>query len=377
MNTFNIKIEKILSDGRALAHRKDGKVIFVSSVLPEEEVEVEQILEKKDFVVAKLKKVIQPSSERREPLCEHFGICGGCVFQHCSYQYQLKIKEKIVTEALKNKEFSVNIKIIPSKAEWNTRNTALFHIKDGKPCFFKASSHNPVVLNDCPVLEDGILEKAIKLSKELKDGSSLKVRKDNQGNIISSIDKEKHNLFEFNNFKFKVWIKNFFQCNTSLISVWLREIEENLELNPDDEILDLYSGTGIISIFIAQKVSNVTGIEIDRSAVKRAIINSTVNGLDKKTYFFAGPVEKMINYIKKTDAIILNPPREGANMDTILPKISELNPSRIVYSSCNFSTFIRDLTSFVKIGYKLCNITILDMFPQTSHFEVIARLKKI
>jgi tRNA/tmRNA/rRNA uracil-C5-methylase (TrmA/RlmC/RlmD family) len=369
---LSIQIEKILSDGSGLGHRPDGKAVLVPFVLPGEHVEVEPSAESADFLTAGLLRVLDPSPDRRAAPCPHFGTCGGCDLQHAVYPSQLRIKKDILRESfgrLKSVEMP-EISVLGSPTEMACRNTAVFHSASGRTGFFARASDRIVEPSVCPVLESGILERMKTLKPELRQ-DELRIRKDNLGQIVSSMDREKNNGFDFDGLKLRVWIRNFFQANTGLIPAWLDRIASLSGVRKDDEVLDLYSGVGIISHFLAKRSAKVTGIEADRASVKRAIINASLNP-GGTTYFYAGPSERMIGRIRKADVVVLNPPRGGAEMGLLAPELVRLGPRTIVYSSCHPSTLVRDAGVLMSAGYPLRKLVLLDMFPQTRHFEVLA-----
>lgn len=371
-----ITIEKIINDGSGMGHLENGKVVFVPNALPGETHEIAITEEKPNFTSARSIRLENPSEKRVTPRCPHFGSCGGCDLQHIPYDYQIQLKTEFLNQYLQKDGLldSVRVDILPSPSEWYYRNTAVFHVRNGKAGFFAHHSHDVVPIKKCPILETGILDKLATRPISLTEGE-IKIRKDTSGQAVASFEKEKTNAFQIHQQTFHVWIKNFFQANTSLIPLWLDRIDQYLGIKPEDEILDLYSGVGIISLHVASKVSKVTGIEFERAAVKRAIINSWVNSI-RNCYFFSGASEKLSGKIKKADKIILNPPRDGAEMATLSSEIKRLTPSTIVYSSCNPATFFRDRAPLSDCGYVLTDITLADMFPQTRHFELVAKFEK-
>jgi tRNA/tmRNA/rRNA uracil-C5-methylase (TrmA/RlmC/RlmD family) len=360
-----------------MGHLPNGKVVFMPNALPGETHDFTIIDEKPNFVSARSIRIHNPSEKRIPPRCPHFGSCGGCDFQHLPYDCQIKLKTDFLNQYLEKEGLkdSVHVDTMPSPLEWQYRNTAVFHIRNGKAGFFAHHSHDMVPVRDCPILEPGILEKLSTRPASLKDGE-IKIRKDTSGHVVASFEKEKTNAFQFHQQTFHVWIKNFFQANTALIPLWLDCIDTYLGIAPGDEVLDLYSGVGIISLHAAKKALKVTGIEFERAAVKRAIINSWVNSI-RNCYFFSGASEKLASKIKKADKLILNPPRDGVlQMEAFTLDLKRLAPNVIVYSSCNPATFFRDRGPISACGYALTDITLADMFPQTRHFELVAKFVK-
>ena len=370
-----ISVEKIVNNAFGFGRMRNGKAVLVPFCLPGEKMRVAVVNESKDYCLGRVEEVLEPSPDRRKPRCRHFQRCGGCDLQHGYYSCQLEIKKSIVAEFLASSGLSgVRFNVIPSTAEWGYRNTAVFHSRNGVPGFYAYHSHDLVEIKECPILQDAILEKAVSVLAAEGKGfqGELKARKDNTELVVTSLDREKNNTFRFGSLQFRVWIKNFFQINTSVIPLWLDEIRRFIEPSPSDEMLDLFSGVGIIGLTLAKEVSHVTGIEEDRASVKRAIINARLNEVDN-TYFFSGGVERLISRVKKADKVLIDPPRAGVKFFDIARELVRLNPKVIVYSSCYPSAFFRDLKSIDEAGYRLDAVSLVDMFPQTKHFELLGR----
>lgn len=361
-----IKIEKLVNHALGLGRLENNKIVFIPGVLPSEVIEAKIINEKKDVVFAELVKIIEPSSERIEPRCPYFSSCGGCDLQFASYSKQLEIKKDILSDWLKINDYDIDVSIIAAPQEWQYRNTTVFHRDKKKIGFYAKKSHDMVAIKDCPILIPNLFETAEKNNWP----SELKLRIGTDNEVVTSISQEKNNHFLIENINYKVWIKNFFQVNTSIIPSWLHLIKDYLQPQSSDMVLDLFSGVGLITLYIAPMVKQIYGIEVERASVKRAIQNSTQNDIEN-AYFFAGSTEKHINRIPKVNKMIVDPPRAGINSTTI-EAINKINPDTLVYVSCYPSTFFRDIKM---LNRQLTKITLVDMFPQTSHFEIVALLE--
>ena len=142
------------------------------------------------------------------------------------------------------------------------------------------------------------------------------------------------------------------------------------------EALDLYCGFGNITLFLTSYANRIIGVEYSDSAVELGKKNAALNNI-KNIKFVKSDVYKYLNEIgkdKKFDLIILDPPRSG--IKKLTGKITALNPSYIIYVSCDTLTFLRDLKQFAEADYKIEKIELFDMFPRTYHLEQIAFLRK-
>jgi len=171
---------------------------------------------------------------------------------------------------------------------------------------------------------------------------------------------------------FRVSAPSFFQVNVTQAEELCRKILKHVAPKGDELVLDLYSGVGMISLVVAPFVQQVTAIESDPAAVEDAMVNA--QALDvRNVEFVCGDVSRAISRVASTDVVILDPPRKGCPAET-LRHIAALRPKRIIYVSCNPATLARDLATLEQVGYATHEIEPVDMFPQTFHVEVIARL---
>jgi 23S rRNA (uracil1939-C5)-methyltransferase len=174
-------------------------------------------------------------------------------------------------------------------------------------------------------------------------------------------------------YHFHISANSFFQTNSRAAHELYRVVLEYADLKGSDTVLDLYSGTGTIPIFIADRVRTVLGMEMSRSAVEDALKNCRENGIDN-CRFICGDIRREIHSLThRPDALIIDPPRAGMHQD-VLKQVLALTPERIVYVSCNPATLARDMGR-MSDAYDLVEIQPVDMFPHTYHIEAVARLR--
>jgi 23S rRNA (uracil1939-C5)-methyltransferase len=178
---------------------------------------------------------------------------------------------------------------------------------------------------------------------------------------------------------FQVSANSFFQTNTRQAERLFRIVETACELDGTETLLDLYSGTGAISLLLARRVHAVYGIEVAAAAVADAIRNAGANGIENCT-FLAGEVRHVLPELMRqgvrASVVVADPPRAGFHPKA-LSALAALAPRRIVYVSCNPSTLARDVGDLVRQGYRLEWVQPVDMFPQTPHIEAVARLSRV
>ncbi len=177
---------------------------------------------------------------------------------------------------------------------------------------------------------------------------------------------------------FQVSANSFFQTNTLQAERLFALVEEACELEGAETLLDLYAGTGAISLLLARRVCAVYGIELAAAAVADAIRNARANGIDNCT-FLAGEVRHVLPDLLRqgvtASVVVADPPRAGFHPKA-LAALAAMAPARIVYVSCNPSTLARDVADLVRHGYRLEWVQPVDMFPQTPHIEAVARLRR-
>ncbi len=178
-------------------------------------------------------------------------------------------------------------------------------------------------------------------------------------------------------FTFEISPGSFFQTNTRQAQHLYRRVVELAEPGPDDRILDVYCGTGAISLYLSQNAGHVLGIELVEGAVRDAVRNSAINGVSN-CRFIAGAAEDILWQIREQgerfETVVTDPPRPGMHLKAITA-ICDLRPERIVYVSCNPEALGTDLKRLEAAGYKTDYVQLVDMFPHTPHCEVVARLR--
>jgi len=155
-----------------------------------------------------------------------------------------------------------------------------------------------------------------------------------------------------------------------------KKIMDLCDLKGNENIYDLYSGTGTIANYIAPYAKKVLGIEYIEEAVKHAVINSSINRINNTEFIFGDMKdilkENITQKYGKPDIIITDPPRAGMHSD-VIEAILKILPKKIIYVSCNPATQARDI-ALLKNSYKISEIHPIDMFPHTHHVENIALL---
>ena len=179
-------------------------------------------------------------------------------------------------------------------------------------------------------------------------------------------------------FRFNISPLSFFQVNPIQTEVLYGKALEYANLTGNEEVFDAYCGTGTITLFLSQKAKKVYGVEIIPQAIDNAWINAKENKVEN-VEFFVGESEvvipDLINKGVKADVVVVDPPRKGCDKK-LLDAITNIDAKKIVYVSCDPSTLGRDLKVLEENGYKTLEVQPVDMFPNTSHVENVAKLIK-
>ena len=225
-----------------------------------------------------------------------------------------------------------------------------------------------------------LLESVKKLNENIK-GVFVNINSSSTNEILGDktikISGEDYITDFIGTYRYFISPKSFFQVNTLQAEVLYNTLKENLELNGNEVIFDLYSGVGSIGIFLSDKVSKIYGIEIEKTAVEMANLNLKINDV-KNAEYIAGSVEDKIEEFEKRniapDVIVVDPPRKGLD-DKSIEYILNFSPKKIGYVSCNPATMARDIKKLSE-KYDIKKITPVDMFPHTSHVECVSVLHR-
>ncbi|QWQ39375.1 23S rRNA (uracil(1939)-C(5))-methyltransferase RlmD [Gemella sp. zg-570] len=178
--------------------------------------------------------------------------------------------------------------------------------------------------------------------------------------------------------KFNISLASFYQVNPTQTKILYSKAIELANLKNTDVIIDAYCGIGTISLFAANMVKKVYGIEVVEEAVINAKENAKINNI-KNVKFLLGKSEykirELIEKKIKIDAVIVDPPRKGCD-ESFLRNMADMNIPKIVYVSCNPASLARDLQIMIDLGYNVDKIQPIDMFPQTSEVEAVTLLTK-
>jgi 23S rRNA (uracil1939-C5)-methyltransferase len=363
--------------------------------------------EKRNFARGELVEILEASPKRITPRCKHFGICGGCHYQHLPYEEQLNAKREILRDQLIRIGRIENPPVqnmVASPSPWNYRNHVQFHLtEDGKLGYVRAQMPTVFAIEECH-LPEGFLN-GIWPQLEFEPGTniervSLRGGRDYDSMLIlesnspetpvleieveisvAHVVKENviviagndHIIISVLGRDFRISAASFFQVHTAMAEKMVNHLVVNLPITQSATALDVYCGAGLFSAFLAPKCERVIGIESSPSACEDFSFN-----LDEfeNVELYEGMAEDVIPHLEsKPDLVLVDPPRAGLEKH-VVDGILKLSPKIVAYVSCDPSTLARDAARLINGGYKLKDVTPFDLFPQTYHIESISLFER-
>lgn len=351
---------------------------------------IEPLDARKGVARARLRSVIEPSIHRTPAPCPVYMRCGGCHYQHTNYANQLELKIAALREVLTRIgkiEPPADIRAI-SGPEWEYRNRIQLHFREGQVGFHAANSHSIVPIERCPISSPA-LNAAIghlsKLSRERRWPNFLRSLElftnetQFQVNVLDSGERHLARAFfdwlgnflpgatnpslEYNGFR--VSHKSFFQVNRFLMD---KLVEAALPAAPVKTAWDLYAGVGLFSRALVDV--QVTAVESSSSAIADLEQNAP-----QATTVKASVELWLEEQAAAPDYVLADPPRAGLGKQAV-KQLTRLRPPQLTIVSCDPSTLARDLSALLASGYKIESMTLIDLFPQTSHIETVTHLSR-
>jgi 23S rRNA (uracil1939-C5)-methyltransferase len=439
-----LTIEKLIYGGDGLTRmpadeRGRGKAVFVPFVLGAEKIEASVVEQKKGFARAKAEAILEPSPHRVQPRCPYFSRCGGCHYQHASYEHQLEIKKEILRETLHRTaklQLPGEIKVHAS-TPWNYRNRSRLQVRIS-PSFaagyFKLASHELLAVEECPISsplinrgigllwQSGRAGKVPQGMREIEffanaDDSQLLVELGCAADArraavrawaedllaalpeiagvtafresMSKAAAEKlvsvgadHLTYQAKRAEYRVSAGSFFQTNRYLTDELVRIVTQG---QSGKRALDLYAGVGLFSTALAGDFHHVVSVESSQLSSGDLSYNQPVNGkavrATAEQYLAraenSGPVGKgaVPHSSYQPDLAVVDPPRRGLG-EPVARLLANLGALRVAYVSCDPATLARDLVPLLAAGYRVEQVHLVDLFPQTYHLESVVHLAR-
>ena len=349
MRGVEFQIQDVAFGGNGIG-RAEGKAIFVPFTIDGEVVAARITHEKKNFAEADLTSVLEPSPHRVTPECPYFGRCGGCSYQHISYEHQLRLKHRQVEQTLRRIGRFTEVPmrpIVPSPKTYGYRNRVTVHADRSVIGYYRRGMHRLIDVEHCPIAAP---EANLALAE-------LRRRRPRDGHYT---------------LRAHAGPRVFEQTNDE-VAESLAQLVESMVPAGQALLVDAYCGAGFFAKRLLPRAERVVGIEWDRYAVAAAQENAGAS----ETYI-AGDVGQELSRILADaeltrTSVIVDPPATGLP-PTTRASFREQTPQTVIYVSCNPATMARDLAE-LREHYTILSVTPLDMFPQTAEIECVTHLQ--
>lgn len=371
---MEVHIDSFASTGKAVGTIiVDGfnRPVFVLGAVPGDVCEVEITKTHKRYFEATLVNVITPSPHRIKPVCNSFGVCGGCDWLNVDYSFQLESKKQILSFLLSKLNLSPDITLVSCDEPLHYRDKARVQFKDGFASFYKRQSNDLVAPVSCYIINSAFNDFFNKKTS-FPNWEQVFVFDYESNKVMFKPDSRPS--YSYKDIKFVYGMKSFIQSNLKQNS---KLIDLVSSLISGGKILELYCGMGNFSLPLAKLNScDVVAVEGNSESITLLKENMSLNHISSIKPI-CEDVRVFVSSLSdsKFDFILLDPPRIGVDDDSALEKISTLTDN-IVYIACDPNSLIKDLKVLLANGFKLEEVYVVDLFPQTHHFETVVLLKK-
>ncbi|NPC44368.1 class I SAM-dependent RNA methyltransferase [Nocardioides sp. zg-1230] len=383
---FEVEVGPVAHGGHFVARLADpeSRVVFVRHALPGERVVVE-ITEGTDgdrFWRADAVRVDALSGDRVEAPCPYAGpgLCGGCDFQHVALPAQRDLKAAVVREQLvrlgrldpaSELVSGLRVKAVPVPGRpddglrWRTRQRYAV-LPDGRPAMRVHRSHDLVPVDDCLIAAEEARPRP-----DARPGRHGEWSPGEPDALTSTHDV----TVGSSTHPFSVASDGFWQVHPEAPRVLVEAVLDLLDPRPGERALDLYAGVGLFGRFVGERTgARVVAVEADRAACQHA--RGNLSAL-KGAVVECGPTDRVLRsgLDEPFDLVVLDPPREGAKR-AVVEQVVDRRPRAVAYVACDPAALGRDVAIFAEHDYELTAIRAFDLFPMTSHVEVVAQLVK-
>ena len=417
-----VHIEKPIYGGAFLA-RVEGKAVFVPLALPGEEVRARVVEEKRGYATAEAEEIVLAAPERVAPMCRHFGVCGGCQYQHANYAAQIEYKKAILRETLERGGVKAPEEMDVAAAQpWGYRNRIRVALDgDGRVGYRGRRSHAVIPIAECPIAAP-VLVRAALAAAEIARGGAKRLRVDELRLFCDAEEKTllasavtangSHGFEEFAKamaaripelkgaellvaggrgqaerkvtqwgaeflnyraagFEYRVDQGAFFQVNRRLVDELVERVTGEVR---GGVAWDLFAGVGLFARQLAKNFERVIAVEAAPAAM--AALEHNLAGTSAKAVK-AATLEFLRHATRSEppDLIVVDPPRTGLGAETTA-LLGEIAAPAVVYVSCDPATLARDLRALLGAGYEIKQVSLADLFPQTFHLETVVRLRR-
>jgi tRNA/tmRNA/rRNA uracil-C5-methylase (TrmA/RlmC/RlmD family) len=363
--TYDVEVGRVAHGGHFVARLPEdapevgGTVVFVRHALPGELVTV-RLTEGEvgdRFLRGDAVEVHRGSPDRVPPPCSYAGpgLCGGCDFQHVDLAAQRRLKAEVVREQLvrlAGLDLPVDVEPVPGDdrgLRWRTR-MRYHRTRSGDLGLRAHRSRTVVEVEDCLIHAPG-----------------ARVTVEGEPDAVEPV------VETVRDHAFEVEADGFWQVHVGAPEALLSAVLDAAGVGPGDRVLDLYSGVGLFTAFLAEATGatgHVTAVEGDRRATDHAVANLAAYPWVEPVRGSADRALEELSGSGPWDVVVLDPPREGARRP-VVEGIAALQPRTVVHVACDPASFARDAALLAEQRYVLSGLRAFDLFPMTQHVEVV------
>ncbi|MDE3188572.1 MAG: 23S rRNA (uracil(1939)-C(5))-methyltransferase RlmD [Acidobacteriota bacterium] len=418
-----VQIEKPVYGGAFLA-RIEGKAVFVPLTLPGEQARVRIVEDKRGYATAECEEIVAAAPGRITPACRHFGLCGGCDYQHTDYETQLNLKQAILRESLERGGVRApdDIAVLAGQP-WGYRNRIRLALDaKGNPGYRGRRSHAVIPVSECPIaaplLMQGaraVAESARQFAPALRPTEVALFCDADETSLMASVfvanpakirfDEFAHSVagripalkgielvvegrasqpartlarwgadslaYRAAGFDYRVDHGAFFQVNRWLVDALVERVTAD---HSGALAWDLFAGVGLFARRLTGGFARVVAVEsapAAMAALEANLSGTTGKAVRAETAAFLRRHSKAA----RPDLIVVDPPRTGLGAESSA-LLAAIQAPALVYVSCDPATLARDLRALIAAGYDLASVTLVDLFPQTFHLETVVHLRR-
>lgn len=345
--TTRVSIHDVAFGGEGVG-RVHGKTVFIPFTVDGEEVDATIVERRKRFDRGRLSAVIVPSADRTNPVCEYFGHCGGCDYQHIAYHHQLELKRRQVQQLLERIGKLSHVEVhptVPCPSPYGFRNRITVHSEGGRIGFFEKNSREVVDVQRCAIALPSVNEALEKLR-------------------ATGLAAGRHQTL-----RAPAVPRTFSQTNEMIGPALFEYVARK---TTGEVMLDAYCGSGFFAHPLARKMRSVIGVDWNEPAIDAARIIALPN--EAYVCDDVGAVIDSLIAEHRPHTIILDPSADGIDK-RVVRALRDDPPARLIYVSCNPAALARDLAALKEV-YQIGAIQPFDMFPQTAEIETVAVLDR-
>lgn len=400
-DTLTLQPTAFANGGACIARDGDDRPIFVPFTIPGETIEARLLDEKAHFAHAELISVLTPSPDRVEPRCPHFGVCGGCQFQHLAYAAQLAAKQQIVADQLQRIGGLTAVSVSPTRPNPQPyayrAETELTPTPLGCLGYWAPREGQVIPIETCPLLHPDLLalwqdvdldlpglrkltlrigdDEALLAALEIDDVEPPELETDFPVSVAIVLPDRTAATLVGDNYTvqsaagrdFRVSPGCYFFPSPGMLTPIIETMLHFAALTGSETVIDGYSGVGVFSAFLAEKAARVIAIEINPDAVADTAVNlQHTNNVS----LYEGWFEEVLPQLPTPDLLVLHPTEKGLSK-AAMRAVNGKRPLRIIYLSSDVATLARDGKQLTQAGYTLKAVQPIDTAPQTYRLDII------